>query len=101
MGPRTVPQPPLERYHLDSGSDLGSCLVMPIDAELLEVLVCVECKKPLVYVAGGEGRAESLFCPESQLAYPFDEGGFPIMLIDEARRVDDTDVAALMARAER
>ena len=73
---------------------------MPIDAEFLSMLVCVEAKKPLVYVPAQDDEPEALFCPDSNLRYAFDEGGFPVMLIDDAVRVDDAEAARLMARAE-
>ena len=73
---------------------------MPIEPDLLEVLVCVEAKKPLVYLAASDGEAEGLFCPESRLRYPFDAGGFPVMLASEAARVDEDEVASLMRRAQ-
>ncbi len=75
---------------------------MSIDAEFLSMLVCVEAKKPLVYVPAQGQDPEVLFCPESRLCYPFDdEGGFPVMLVDEALRVDEAEAARLMARAQR
>lgn len=72
---------------------------MPIDPEFLQILACLESKKPLVYVPADGDEAEALFCPESRLRYPFDEGGFPVMLIDDAERVDEAEAARLMARA--
>lgn len=74
---------------------------MPIEQELLDVLVCVESRKPLVYLEAADGQPEALFCPESRLRYPFDAAGFPVMLVSEAVRVDEDAVADLLARARR
>ena len=75
---------------------------MPIDPELLEVLACVESKKPLVYVPADGDQPEALLCRESRLCYSFDpEGGFPVLLIDEAVRIEDkATFEAMLARAE-
>jgi uncharacterized protein YbaR (Trm112 family) len=75
---------------------------MPIDPELLEVLACVESKRPLVYVPADGDKPEQLYCPDSRLCYSFDaEGGFPVLLIDEAVRIEDeAEAQALMARAK-
>ncbi len=73
---------------------------MPIEPDLLEVLVCVEAKQPLLYVPAGDGEPEALFCPESRLCYLFDDGGFPVMLATEATRVDENQAARLEARAQ-
>ena len=67
---------------------------MPIDPQLLEILVCPESKKPLVYFEE-EGF---LFCPDSRLKYRIDDD-IPVMLVDEAERLDDKAAAALMKRA--
>lgn len=61
---------------------------MPLDPDLLALLVCPESKQPLVYLpAGMDGPDESLFCPASGLRYRI-EDGIPILLIDEAERLD-------------
>lgn len=67
---------------------------MALDPELLEILVCPESKKPLVYFAE-EGF---LFCPESRLRYPI-EDDIPVMLIEEAERLSETEATELMSRA--
>ena len=55
---------------------------MPLDATLLEILACPQCKGELEYrVAGGE---EALLCHACRLRYEVDDG-IPIMLIDEAK----------------
>ena len=67
---------------------------MTIDPQLLEILVCPESKKPLVYFEE-EGF---LFCPDSRLKYRIDDD-IPVMLVDEAERLDDNAASALMKRA--
>ena len=54
-----------------------------IDPKLLEILVCPLSKAALSY----DEQAQELICEESQLAYPIRDG-IPIMLPDEARRLD-------------
>jgi uncharacterized protein YbaR (Trm112 family) len=65
-----------------------------VHPELLEILVCPESREPLVYFAD----ENFLFCPKSRLKYRV-EDGIPIMLIDEAERLDETAAAELMRRA--
>ena len=50
-----------------------------IPQDLLEILVCPVCKKPLVLKDGGQ----SLKCAECRRVYPVRDG-IPIMLVDEA-----------------
>jgi uncharacterized protein YbaR (Trm112 family) len=50
-----------------------------IDKELLEILVCPVCKKPVTLKADGE----SLKCGECRRVYPIRDN-IPIMLVDEA-----------------
>ncbi len=54
-----------------------------VDPRLLEILVCPVTKGPLRYDAG---RAE-LVSEQAGLAFPIRDG-IPIMLVDEARRLD-------------
>ena len=54
-----------------------------IDPKLLEILVCPLTKGPLVY----DGEAQELISERAGLAYPVRDG-IPIMLVDEARRID-------------
>jgi uncharacterized protein len=71
---------------------------MPLDPQHLALLVCPESKQPLVYVpAGVAGPGESLFCPASRLRYRIDDG-IPILLIDEAERLDEKEAAGLAAK---
>ena len=55
------------------------------DPKLLEILVCPLTKAPLEY---DEARQE-LISRQAKLAFPIREG-IPIMLVDEARRLDDS-----------
>ncbi len=52
---------------------------MTLDPELLEILVCPECRGELEY----DGDEEILRCPACRLEYRI-EDDIPIMLIDEA-----------------
>lgn len=55
-----------------------------IDPKLLEILVCPLSKGPLRY----DRAAQELISDQAGLAYPIRDG-IPIMLVDEARRIDD------------
>ncbi len=52
---------------------------MPIDAELLEILACPNCKTPVKLVSNGTG----LKCDTCRRVYPIKDD-IPVMLIDEA-----------------
>jgi uncharacterized protein YbaR (Trm112 family) len=67
-----------------------------VDDSLLSILVCPADRGPLVLVDAGEG--ELLYNPRLRRAYRI-EDGIPVLLIDEARAVDDDEHARLMARA--
>jgi uncharacterized protein len=68
---------------------------MPLDPEHLALLVCPESKQPLLHVpAETAGPGESLFCPASRLRYRIDDG-IPILLIDEAERLDEKEAERL------
>ena len=54
-----------------------------IDPKLLEILVCPMTKGPLHY----DREAQELISEQAGLAFPIRDG-IPIMLIDEARRLD-------------
>jgi uncharacterized protein YbaR (Trm112 family) len=58
--------------------------VSGIDPKLLEILVCPLTKGPLRY----DAEAGELISDQAGLAYPIRDG-IPIMLVDEARRLDD------------
>ncbi|NIA71013.1 Trm112 family protein [Pelagibius litoralis] len=55
-----------------------------VDPKLLEILVCPLTKGPLDY----DAEAQELISRQARLAYPIRDG-IPIMLVDEARRLDD------------
>ena len=56
-----------------------------VDPKLLEILVCPLTKGPLRY----DREANELISEAAGLAYPIRDG-IPIMLVDEARRLDGT-----------
>lgn len=55
-----------------------------VDPKLLEILVCPLTKGPLRY----DHAAQELVSEQAGLAYPIRDG-IPIMLVDEARQIDD------------
>lgn len=55
-----------------------------VDARLLELLVCPLTKGPLKY----DKEAQELISDKAKLAYPIRDG-IPIMLVEEARRLED------------
>ena len=57
-----------------------------MDPKLLEILVCPVCKGPLVHV---KDRQE-LVCKADRLAFPIRDG-IPVMLEEEARRLEATE----------
>ena len=56
---------------------------MPIDKELLDILVCPQCKGELILETDESG----LICNACKLKYRI-EDEIPIMLIDEAKALD-------------
>ena len=63
-----------------------------VDPKLLEILVCPLTKGPLRY----DAEAQELVSERARLAYPIRDG-IPIMLVDEARRLDDDEPASGLA----
>ena len=61
---------------------------METDPKLLEILVCPMTKATLRY----DRQRQELISLEAGLAYPIRDG-IPIMLVDEARRLDDGEKA--------
>ena len=59
-----------------------------VDPKLLEILVCPVTKGTLRY----DRERQELISLEAGLAYPIRDG-IPIMLVDEARRLDDAEKA--------
>ena len=56
-----------------------------VDPKLLEILVCPLTKGPLRF----DAERQELVSEQAGLAYPIRDG-IPIMLVDEARRLDDS-----------
>lgn len=54
-----------------------------VDKKLLEILVCPLTKGPLRY----DAEKQELISDKAKLAYPIRDG-IPIMLVDEARKLD-------------
>ncbi len=57
-----------------------------LDPKLLEILVCPLTKGPLRY----DAAAQELISQRAGLAFPI-RAGIPIMLVGEARRIDEED----------
>jgi uncharacterized protein YbaR (Trm112 family) len=68
---------------------------MPLDPQLLEILACPEDKGPLLYFE----QENSLYNPRLKRRYSIQED-IPVMLVEEAETVDDTEHERLMAKAE-
>jgi hypothetical protein len=56
-----------------------------VDPKLLEILVCPVTKGPLRY----DADAQELISDQARLAFPIRDG-IPIMLVDEARKLDES-----------
>ena len=56
-----------------------------VDPRLLEILVCPLTKEPLRY----DAARQELISDKARLAYPIRDG-IPIMLVEEARSLDDS-----------
>jgi uncharacterized protein YbaR (Trm112 family) len=65
-------------------SDNPTETTVPVDPRLLEILVCPLTKTTLVY----DRARNELVSAAAGLAYPI-RGGIPIMLPEEARRLDE------------
>jgi uncharacterized protein YbaR (Trm112 family) len=68
---------------------------MALDAALLQILACPEDKGPLYYVAD----ENVLFNPRLSRVYDVRDD-IPVMLIDEAKTVDEAEAARLQARID-
>ena len=66
---------------------------MTLDPKLLEILACPEDKGPLYYFAD----EDALYNPRLHRRYHVRDG-IPVMLIDEAEAVDDSEHERLMAK---
>jgi uncharacterized protein YbaR (Trm112 family) len=62
-----------------------------VDPRLLEILVCPLTKTTLEY----DAEKQELISRSARLAYPIRDG-IPIMLPEEARKIDDTPGAPLL-----
>ena len=58
-----------------------------IDPKLLEILVCPLTKVPLRF----DTEKQELISDQAGLAYPIRDG-IPIMLVDEARQLEETEI---------
>lgn len=65
---------------------------MALDSRLLSILVCPDDRGPLLYVDG------ALYNPRLRRRYRIDDG-IPVLLIDEAITVDDTEHQRLLTAA--
>lgn len=54
------------------------------DRRMIEALVCPVTQTPLSY----DAKAQELVSKAAKLAFPI-RGGIPVMLVDEARKLDD------------
>ena len=68
---------------------------MALDPLLLDILACPEDKGPLLYFED----EDSLYNPRLHRRYQV-RNGIPVMLLDEAEQVDDTEHERIVAKAE-
>jgi uncharacterized protein YbaR (Trm112 family) len=68
----------------------------PVDPKLLELLVCPLTKGPLRY----DRARQELISEQAGLAYPIRDG-IPIMLVDEARPLDEDEAIPEAVRARK
>ena len=66
----------------------------PVDPKLLDLLVCPLTKGPLRY----DRARQELISEQAGLAYPIRDG-IPIMLVDEARPLDEDEAIPETVRA--
>ncbi|MGA9869765.1 MAG: Trm112 family protein [Rhodococcus sp. (in: high G+C Gram-positive bacteria)] len=67
---------------------------MALDRTLLDILACPVDKGPLLLV-----EDELLYNPRLRRAYPI-ENGIPVLLVDDARDVDDAEHESILGRAQ-
>ena len=67
--------------------------VVELDPKLLEILACPQDKGPLYYLRD----EDTLYNPRLKRRYVIREG-IPVMLIEEAENVEETEHARLMAK---
>ena len=68
----------------------------PVDSKLLDLLVCPLTKGPLRY----DRVRQELISEQAGLAYPIRDG-IPVMLVDEARPLDEDEAIPETVRATR
>ena len=68
----------------------------PVDPKLLDLLVCPLTKGPLRY----DRARQELISEQAGLAYPIRDG-IPIMLVDEARPLEEDDTIPKAVRARK
>jgi len=68
----------------------------PVDPKLLDLLVCPLTNGPLRY----DRERQELISEQAGLAYPIRDG-IPIMLVDEARPIDEGEAIPESVRADR
>jgi uncharacterized protein YbaR (Trm112 family) len=68
---------------------------MALSPELLAILACPEDKGPLYYLED----LDVLFNPRLQRVYHVRDG-IPVMLVDEAQRLESSEAERLLARVE-
>ncbi len=61
-----------------------------MDSKLLQILVCPITKGPLIF----NKASNELISKAARLAYPIKDG-IPVLLEDEARKLDDEELAAI------
>jgi uncharacterized protein YbaR (Trm112 family) len=66
-----------------------------LDPRLLDILACPKDKGPLLYFPD----EDSLYNPRLRLRYRVDDD-IPVMLVDEAETVDETEASRLEAKAQ-
>jgi uncharacterized protein YbaR (Trm112 family) len=76
---------------------------MALTADLLAIVACPESKAPMIFFSAGETGtdpdASFFLCPESRLRYRV-ESGVPVLLIEEAERLESAEVVRLVGRAK-
>ena len=68
---------------------MGENAAAGVDPKLLEILVCPLTKKELRY----DADKQELISDNASLAYPIRDG-IPIMLVDEARKLNDDETGS-------
>ena len=75
-------------------ADRTERVAVPVDPRLLDLLVCPLTKGPLRY----DRSRQELISEQAGLAYPIRDG-IPIMLVDEARPLDEDEAIPEAVRA--